>query len=145
MDERLREVERLARSTIDALTEHIAVIDADGTIVTVNKAWRDFAVANNTSLPAASEGSNYLAIRDKAASDGDQDAAKVAALIRGVISGKTNQGQWGVREPRRDRPAVAFAEDQPLCRRWAGAGGSRPRRHYRAQVQRMAHQLSCYP
>ena len=94
VDERLREVERLARSTIDALTEHIAVIDADGTIVTVNKAWRDFAVANNPSLPAASEGSNYLAVCDKAASDGDQDAAKVAALVRGVISGKSNQGQW---------------------------------------------------
>ena len=42
-DERLREVERLSRSTLDALTEHIAVVEADGTIATVNKAWREFA------------------------------------------------------------------------------------------------------
>lgn len=93
-DERLRETERLARSTIDALTEHIAVIEADGTIATVNKAWRDFAAANGSSLAAAAEGVNYLAVCDRAASEGDQDAARVAALIRDVVSGKARQGQW---------------------------------------------------
>jgi diguanylate cyclase (GGDEF)-like protein len=94
IDERLRETERLAHSTIDALTEHIAVLEADGTVATVNKAWRDFAAAHGSSLPASSEGENYLAVCDRAAGEGDQDAAKVAALIRNVISGKARQGQW---------------------------------------------------
>lgn len=105
-DERLREAERLARSTIDALTEHIAVIEADGTIVTANKAWRDFAAANGPSLPAAGEDMNYLAVCDKAASQGDEDAAKVAALIRDVISGRARQGQW------------EYACDSPTEQRW---------------------------
>jgi diguanylate cyclase (GGDEF)-like protein len=92
--QRLREVERLARSTLDALPEQIAVVEADGTIATVNKAWREFADANGSSLSAASEGSNYLAACDAAAAKGDRDAAKVVALVRRVISGDAAEAQW---------------------------------------------------
>ena len=93
-DERLRDVELLSRSTLDALAEQIAVVEADGTIATTNRAWRDFAGANGTLMPMAREGSNYLAACDEAAAGGDRDAAKAASLIRRVISGEIRQGQW---------------------------------------------------
>src|SRR5215211_927099 len=34
------ETEALLRSTLDSLSAHIAVLDAAGTIIAVNKAWR---------------------------------------------------------------------------------------------------------
>jgi hypothetical protein len=37
------ENESLLRSTLDSLSAHIAVLDGRGTIVAVNKAWRQFA------------------------------------------------------------------------------------------------------
>ncbi len=45
----LAEAERFARATLDGLSAHIAIVAADGTIVAVNRAWRQFAAAN---LPA---------------------------------------------------------------------------------------------
>ena len=37
------EAEALLRSTLDALSAHIAVLDEAGTIIAVNQAWRAFA------------------------------------------------------------------------------------------------------
>jgi PAS domain S-box-containing protein len=44
MEKKLEESERFALSTFDALTAHIAILDENSTIMTVNKAWRDFAL-----------------------------------------------------------------------------------------------------
>ncbi len=104
--ERLREAERLSRSTLDALTVHVAVVEADGKIVTVNKAWREFGAAHGVPLPEASEGSNFLAACDEAAARGDRDAAKVAELIRRAISGDAGHGQW------------EYEGESPAGRRW---------------------------
>jgi diguanylate cyclase (GGDEF)-like protein/PAS domain S-box-containing protein len=105
-EERLREVERLSRSTLDALPEQIAVVDADGTIATVNLAWREVAGASGSSVSAASEGSNLLSACDEAAARGDKDAAKVAAVVRRVISGDVGQEQW------------EYEGESPAGRRW---------------------------
>jgi PAS domain-containing protein len=45
IEDALKESERFVHSTFDALPEHICVLDETGTIVAVNKAWREFAVA----------------------------------------------------------------------------------------------------
>ena len=82
-----RETERLARSTMDALAEHIAVIDEHGTILAVNEAWRAFAKGNGAIPATSSEGANYLAACDHAAEQGDPVAQEVAALIRQVAAG----------------------------------------------------------
>ena len=73
-DERRVESERFARATIDALAEHIAVIDADGQIFTVNKAWRDFGAANGADPSTILEGANYLKVCDRAKQAGVDDA-----------------------------------------------------------------------
>jgi diguanylate cyclase (GGDEF)-like protein/PAS domain S-box-containing protein len=74
--------------TINALSEHIAVIDATGSILSVNEAWRNFALANGGDLRTVCEGANYLAVCDQAAARGSADAATAAALIRDVLAGR---------------------------------------------------------
>ena len=74
------------QSSIDVLSEHVAVIDGAGRIVAVNAAWHDFARANGGNPRLMSVGANYLTVCDAAASRGSADAAAAAALIRQVIA-----------------------------------------------------------
>jgi diguanylate cyclase (GGDEF)-like protein/PAS domain S-box-containing protein len=98
--------QRLSHLTIDALSEHIAVIDASGCILTVNKAWRDFAQANGIDSALVSEGANYLEVCDRAAERGDMDAAEAAALIRAVAAGQ------------RDAATMEYPCHAPTVLRW---------------------------
>ncbi|MCA1573652.1 MAG: hypothetical protein LC770_03770, partial [Acidobacteria bacterium] len=52
--------ERFAKATLDALSEHIAVLDAEGAIVFVNRAWREFAAANSLHPEGLAKGANYF-------------------------------------------------------------------------------------
>lgn len=84
----LRESERFARATIDALSKHICVLDEHGIIIAVNRAWREFAARNgNPDRDCVAEGSNYLEICERAADSGDPDARQVAAALRALIAG----------------------------------------------------------
>ncbi|MDM5179292.1 EAL domain-containing protein [Massilia sp. DJPM01] len=74
--------------TIDALLEHIVLIDQRGTILSANKAWRDFAQANGGDPARVCEGINYLDVCDRAASDGCADAAQVGLLLRDTLAGR---------------------------------------------------------
>lgn len=82
----MQEAQQFARATIDALSSHVAVLDAAGTILTVNKAWREFATNNGGSGEAVSEGANYLKVCDKAAECGDALAGTVGSLLRAVAA-----------------------------------------------------------
>jgi diguanylate cyclase (GGDEF)-like protein/PAS domain S-box-containing protein len=105
-DERKREAERIARSTMDALKEHIAVIDHEGTILATNLAWRAFADSNGAPAPSVSEGANYLKACDIAAATGDRVAAKVADLIRLIARGE------------QDRAGIEYPCHSPSEERW---------------------------
>ncbi|MBS1131207.1 MAG: Metal-dependent phosphohydrolase, subdomain [Proteobacteria bacterium] len=54
-------------SVIDALTAHVALLNAQGEIVAVNEAWRTFSENNGSSLPAHGIGCNYIGMLDKLA------------------------------------------------------------------------------
>lgn len=88
----LRESERFNRSTLDALGAHIAVLDASGSILTTNRAWKDFARANAAQLSSVNEGANYLEVCERAARNGSVDAARIAAGIRAVAEGR--EAEW---------------------------------------------------
>ncbi|PPK78003.1 PAS domain S-box-containing protein [Methylobacter tundripaludum] len=63
MEEKLHDSDALNVSILDSLTSRIAVLDAQGVIVAVNKAWRQFAKDND--LPESRQnmlGLNYLDI-----------------------------------------------------------------------------------
>jgi PAS domain S-box-containing protein len=87
-EEALREAEVLARSTLDGLSAAVAILDHDGTILTVNRAWRTRAAANGPVTIAVLEGANYLHVCEAATGPGSAEAAAFAAGIRTVLAGK---------------------------------------------------------
>ncbi len=80
--------EGLVPTVLDALSEHIAILDAEGTIIAVNEAWCRFADQNNCLPGKMGLGENYLGICRKAAqatqAKGIQD---IADGIQAVLSG----------------------------------------------------------
>ena len=85
VEEALQESERFAHATVDALSGSLAILDESGTIIAVNRAWRDFARTNSRNPSTVCEGANYLAVCDRAAGAGSEDAAAFAAGIRSVL------------------------------------------------------------
>jgi PAS domain S-box-containing protein len=79
----LAESERFARSTVDALTDHIAIIDGSGEILAVNLAWREFAVANGLHAAQYGLGSDYLAACDSGGLEGALAAEGIRSILRG--------------------------------------------------------------
>ncbi len=84
----LAEAENFARATLDALSAHLCVIDASGTILRVNRAWRAFAAVNEADLPAVAEQRNYLQVCDTARGPCSAEARPFAEGIRAVLRGE---------------------------------------------------------
>jgi diguanylate cyclase (GGDEF)-like protein len=74
------------KSVIDNLTEHIVVIDNEGNILFVNRAWITFSQNNNCLINNSWIGVNYLKTCDESATMGDELSLKAAAGIRKVIN-----------------------------------------------------------
>ncbi|MCA9891696.1 MAG: PAS domain S-box protein [Anaerolineae bacterium] len=81
------DAERFIQSTLDAISAHIAILDDKGTILTVNRAWRNFGDNNDLVCDAHCVGTNYLAVCDAAAAGSESNAARVADGIRSVLNG----------------------------------------------------------
>ncbi|MBX7259195.1 MAG: PAS domain-containing protein [Candidatus Hydrogenedentes bacterium] len=76
------------RAILDALTEHIAVLDQNGVILTVNDAWVRFAEKNGPIDTAdVGPGTNYLDVCAKAADCGDRQARMALEGIQGILDG----------------------------------------------------------
>lgn len=80
--------DRFARATLDALAAQVCVLDAVGTIITANAAWRAFAATHHGGEAGMSEGSNYLAACSQRIGDERVDAVAMTAGIRQVIAGE---------------------------------------------------------
>lgn len=83
--------DELARTVLDSLSAHIAILDENGLILETNKAWRDFAVKGGMPQHYDDRGSNYLAICEATIGSDAEDAAKVAEGIRAVIRGEVEE------------------------------------------------------
>jgi len=73
---------------LDSLDEQIAVIDREGFIVYVNRAWTAFGIENGLSSSCSGIGNNYLAVCNTAGSSGDSLAGEAAQGIRDVLTGR---------------------------------------------------------
>lgn len=88
----LRHAEAVKQTTIlNALPAHIAMLDAQGCIVSVNEAWRQFAGSNRLQGPNIGPGLNYLEVCDRAQGDDAPQAHEVGAGIRSVMAGTVNR------------------------------------------------------
>jgi len=83
--------EEMARTVLDSLSAHIAILDANGVILETNLAWRIFSM--NSGIPEDFDyrGVNYLDICDAATGEDTDIARKVAEGIRAVIAGKIEE------------------------------------------------------
>jgi len=83
----LRDAERL-QAVLDSLPEHVAVLDRNGIITVVNRAWREFAASNgdpdhsNTGI-----GCDYLSVCDINKDNNDGIAASAHDGLIGVLDG----------------------------------------------------------
>ena len=91
---------------LDALSAEVALLDASGRIIAVNKAWRDFARLNGFQTDDAGVGSNYLEICDTAQGAAASEAHAVASELRAVLAG------------RRSAAYVEYPCDSPDEQRW---------------------------
>ena len=89
----LRESEALNTSVLDSLAEHIAVLDAQGVIIAVNRAWRRFAEENGaTPIASNSVGLNYLGVcRPSSHTPNSAEAIPASDGIRAVLSGALDE------------------------------------------------------
>lgn len=85
-EESLHESQRFLRSTLDSLSSHIVILNETGTIIATNKAWRQFAEANELGAPEAGVGMNYFRVCEEAAASGLEQAEEILQGIRQVLS-----------------------------------------------------------
>lgn len=85
------------QSVIDAIHDHIALVDEHGTIKAVNKAWETFGRENGQA--SSTIGSNYLAVLHN-----DQDQDLLQSLVR-VLEGASEQEMtlYPCHSPEKDR------------------------------------------
>jgi DNA-binding CsgD family transcriptional regulator len=83
--------DELARSVLNSLSAHIAILDQDGVILETNQAWKEFAIKGGTPDTFDHRGVNYLKICDATTGDEAEDSKKVAAGIRAVIAGEVEE------------------------------------------------------
>ncbi len=88
MEEQVRASEGLLRSAIDSLNSHTVVLGSDARILSVNRAWREFAVNNGGAGRDVLEGADYLVACDNAA-ESCPEAIRVAEAVRAVLAGMT--------------------------------------------------------
>jgi PAS domain S-box-containing protein len=108
----------LAQSTIDALPTNICVLDENGTIISVNRAWREFALRNTPEtsgdrMRGLCEGSNYLTVCARASGPDADQAAEFAAGLRAVLNREAENFK------------TEYACDSPSERRWFLGGATR--------------------
>jgi diguanylate cyclase (GGDEF)-like protein len=86
--EALRQAEASRQAAIlNALPAHIALLDAQGMIISVNEAWRGYVGPSAPQNPGHATGCNYLALCEGSQGDGAFVARKVAQGIRSVLAG----------------------------------------------------------
>jgi DNA-binding CsgD family transcriptional regulator len=79
--------DELARTVLNSLSAHIAILDENGVILETNKSWHMYAVESGMPENYDHNGVNYLEICDGTTGSEADDAGNVAEGIRAVIRG----------------------------------------------------------
>jgi PAS domain S-box-containing protein len=90
-EEELRQSQRFALSTLEAIPASLAVLDETGTIISTNQSWEQFAQTNGAVPSSVFSGINYLEVCDKAAGEGSEEAHHFAEGIRTVMRGESSR------------------------------------------------------
>ena len=88
MEQALRALSRFNQGILDGLTAHICVLDENGMIVAVNRAWRGFAAANPPSAAKTDVGADYFAVCEAATGEEAVMARETVRGLRAVLRGE---------------------------------------------------------
>ena len=80
-----------AKTIMDSVSAHIAVIDRNGVILETNLAWKQFAKSNQVAVRPDMVGVNYLEVCAFGMNDPDEGDIDVSAGIRQVINGEIDE------------------------------------------------------
>ena len=89
MTKPILETRGFAAAVINALASNICVIDQNGTIIAVNRAWQNFSRDNPPPSSRSGVGSDYLRVCREASGPGSEEAAVFGAGITSVLNGGT--------------------------------------------------------
>jgi PAS domain S-box-containing protein len=87
----ITDAQNFAVSTLNSITSNVAIIDNEGKILAVNRAWVAFSLQNNGDLKKTCVGSNYLDVCDKAVGKNSQQGTTFSEGIRKVLKGEKNE------------------------------------------------------
>ncbi len=108
------DADRFARATLDQLSAHIAVVNQDGVIVSVNQPWRDFAAANGPLPGSICERANYLEVLAAAQGDDRPAALAFASALRDVLAGRRDYFELDYPCPAPGQPRWFIGRIRPL-------------------------------
>ena len=80
--------EQFLRAAVDTLSAHIAILDDQGRILAVNRAWQEFAAGNGVPAGTVFPGLSYFAACAGATGEDASIAAAAEAGLRAVIAGE---------------------------------------------------------
>ncbi len=91
VNEKIRRSEEFLQGVQNSLSAHVAILNKQGNIIQVNKAWREFGEQNGLQDANCCIGSNYLDICESATGPDADVAQQVASGIRETLSGKQKE------------------------------------------------------
>jgi hypothetical protein len=117
----LQSLDPISRAILDSLPAHIAVVNAEGTILLINAAWAQFARDNgDPELHRTGVGANYFAVCQEASGPSAAEAQQVLTGMFSILRGEA--------EAEACARAAQFApleEERREFERLFGAGGTR--------------------
>ncbi|WP_226992335.1 LuxR C-terminal-related transcriptional regulator [Desulfatibacillum aliphaticivorans] len=87
----IKETQQYAKTILNSLSAHVAIIDENGMILETNRAWERFAQSNQISIRPDTLNVNYLEVCDAAQGESAEKSKEVAAGIRKVIKGEVEE------------------------------------------------------
>ena len=87
-EQSLRAREEYARAILDSLVTPTAVVDAQGVIRAVNRAWQERATAGGAGEADTGVGVDYSAVCTRSVEHGCQEAGQVLGALRRVLDGQ---------------------------------------------------------
>lgn len=88
--EQLQKAISQQEAILDALPPHIALLDKNGTILSVNESWKKFGRENGVENETVWIGQNYIEVSERSTGEGADYGRDIAKSIRDVISGKAD-------------------------------------------------------
>jgi PAS domain S-box-containing protein len=88
LEQARQETDRFARSVLDSLGANVAVLNESGTILAVNRAWREFVARNAAGDANLAEGADYFDVCARATGQDAETARKFVAGTRDVLGGR---------------------------------------------------------